>query len=335
MDISPASCSILPSDSNRQHVNSSQWFLDELHTLIGMRLEPKKRKHSASVNVALGVEADLSEAASLKKVSLTPTSGRTDFILDSLRSAKIDNYLPPRLAATILGKLYFLLATGSYFGCGRAATQPLVARSSLLSSKNSSSKGSYPFTDAMVLMLEFFVALFRDLPPLVIHLGVVARKKVLVYSDASFAKRKDGKIRRKGLGIYVVDCENTREYRSSFACPVWLLNSMDTNAKTLIGPLELLAVLCAVLTFPEFLEDRQCVFFIDNTQALSACIHGYCRNTDMGRLCNLLHLSLAALRCQPFFNWVPSKANPADLPSREQGEEERAFFYKRKAQPQK
>jgi len=68
-------------------------------------------------------------------------------------------------------------------------------------------------------------------------------------------------------------------------------------------------------------------------QALSACIHGYCcRNTDMGRLCNLLHLSLAALRCQPFFKWVPSQANPADLSSHEQGEEGRAFFYKKKAQ---
>ena len=35
MDISPAFCSILPSDSTRQHVNNSQWFPDELHTLIG------------------------------------------------------------------------------------------------------------------------------------------------------------------------------------------------------------------------------------------------------------------------------------------------------------
>jgi len=40
MDIIPAIYSILFSDSNRQHVNSSQWCLDELHTLIGMCLEP-------------------------------------------------------------------------------------------------------------------------------------------------------------------------------------------------------------------------------------------------------------------------------------------------------
>jgi len=131
--------------------------------------------------VALAVEADLSDAASLKKVSLKPTSGRTDFILDSLCKAKVDDYLPPRMTATILSTLYFLLATGSYFGCDRAATQPLVAHSSLLSSKNSSSKGSYPFTDAMVLILEFFVALFRHLSPLVIYLGMVTRKKKSSY----------------------------------------------------------------------------------------------------------------------------------------------------------
>jgi len=52
MDISPASCSILPSDSNQQHVNASQWFLDELHTLVGMRVEPKKNKKKSSIQPA-------------------------------------------------------------------------------------------------------------------------------------------------------------------------------------------------------------------------------------------------------------------------------------------
>jgi len=78
-----------------------------------MRLQPKKRKHSASVNVALGVEADLSEAASLKKVSLKPTSGHTAFMLDSLRKAKVDNYLPPHMARLSWANC-FLLATGLF-----------------------------------------------------------------------------------------------------------------------------------------------------------------------------------------------------------------------------
>jgi len=55
----------------------------------------------------------------------------------------------------------------------------------------------------------------------------------------------------------------------------------------------------------------------------------------MGLMCNLLHLSLAGLRCQPFFNWVPSKAIPADLPSREEGAEERAFYNLPQAKPRR
>ena len=151
---------------------------------------------------------------------------------------------------------------------------------------------------------------------------------MLVYTDTSVAKNKtDGNVRRKELGIIIVDCQNGRAYRSSLDCPTWILRQLQ-DRKPQIGLMELRAVLCATLTFPEILKDRQCIFFIDNTHALSACIHGYCRNTDMGRLCNLLHLALAGLRCQPFFEWVPSKANPTDLPSREEGKEERDFYFK-------
>ena len=89
---------------------------------------------------------------------------------------------------------------------------------------------------------------------------------------------------------------------------------------------ELLAVLCAVFTFPDILFGRQALFFIDNTQALSSAIHGYTRNLDCAPLSNLLYLSLAALQVTPWFDFVPSKANCADLPSREEGDEERVFL---------
>ena len=161
------------------------------------------------------------------------------------------------------------------------------------------------------------------MPPLVIEIGNHLRKKVLAYSDASFAKKHDDNTVRNGLVVIVVDCKNGRAYRSNLPCPAWLLN---LDRKTQIVPLELLAVLCAALTFPEVIKDRQCVFLIDNMQALSACIHGYCRNTDMNLMCNPLHLSFAGLRCQPFFNWVPTKAIPSGQPSREDGAEQREIY---------
>jgi len=57
---------------------------------VRARLEPEKRKHADSTNVALGVDADLSVAASGRRVIFKPTCGRTEFILDTLQKAKMD-----------------------------------------------------------------------------------------------------------------------------------------------------------------------------------------------------------------------------------------------------
>jgi len=42
--------------------------LDEIHSLVGVQLKPEKRKHADSTNKALGVDADLSAAASGRRV---------------------------------------------------------------------------------------------------------------------------------------------------------------------------------------------------------------------------------------------------------------------------
>ena len=265
-------------------------------------------------------------------VSFKPTPERAGAILHTMEQAKTADYMPPRTAAEILGRLNFLLCSGAYHSCGRAATQPLVSRCCGLG-RSKVNRGPTHFTTAMGSMLKFFTALFLDLPPLVIKLGVQEDPKVLVYTDASYARNKlDNKVRRKGLGIIVVDCKNGNVFRSRLDCPTWFLRQLEER-DTQIAVLELLAVLCAVFTFPDILFGRQALFFIDNTQALSSAIHGYTRNLDCAPLSNLLHLSLAALQVTPWFDFVPSKANCADLPSREEGDEERAFYAKRKAKP--
>ena len=112
----------------RGHVSSSQWFLDEIHDMLGMRLEPKKRKLTSGENVALGVNVNVSEASSGRRVSFKPTPERTGAILHTMEQAKKADYMSPRTAAEILGRLNFLLCISAYHSCGRAATQPLVSR---------------------------------------------------------------------------------------------------------------------------------------------------------------------------------------------------------------
>ena len=78
--------------------SSGQWSLDQLHTLIGFQLEPKKRKHGALSNEGLGVMCDLSLFQSQSEISFSPTSRRVEEILAALRSAQSRRRLSPHEA---------------------------------------------------------------------------------------------------------------------------------------------------------------------------------------------------------------------------------------------
>ena len=63
-----------------------------------------------------------------------------------------------------------------------------------------------------------------------------------------------------------------------------------------------------------------------NTGALSLLVHGYSSRPDCARLVNAFHLLQARLRFRAWFEWVPSAANIADLPSRGAWDEYFAIF---------
>ena len=77
-----------------------------------------------------------------------------------------------------------------------------------------------------------------------------------------------------------------------------------------------MAAIAVYYTLPTLLADRAVIHFIDNFAALSALVHGYASKPDLSRLVNLFHAQIAALRCRFYGDWVPSKANPADVPTR-------------------
>ena len=62
---------------------------------------------------------------------------------------------------------------------------------------------------------------------------------------------------------------------------------------------------------------REVIHFVDNTTALSLAVHGYANEPDMANLVNSLHICDAMLAIDAWWEWVPSKANVADLPSRD------------------
>ena len=64
------------------------------------------------------------------------------------------------------------------------------------------------------------------------------------------------------------------------------------------------------------LRDREVIHFVDNTSALAGLLKGGSPKRDSARMLAMLHLHLTAMRTSLWWEYVPSKANIADGPSR-------------------
>ena len=61
--------------------------------------------------------------------------------------------------------------------------------------------------------------------------------------------------------------------------------------------------------------------FIDNTSAIAGLVSGYSAAVDSGKIVNAFHAYNVGLQSEPYFEYVRSEANVADLPSRGRIEE--------------
>jgi len=133
-------------------------------------------------------------------------------------------------------------------------------------------------------MLNFFEQLSAHLPPLVCDFRRQQRPKVIIYTDASFSEH------RNGMRFLLFDQETKCQFVSDASCPDWLMSVWndatsspwllsgwdreEIRRKTHINALELLAIVAVVWTVgKEFLQNREVVFFCDNTSAMSAAVH--------------------------------------------------------------
>ena len=273
---------------------------------VRLRLEPKKRKHSAVVQEELGVECDLRKVASERVVLLVPTPTRVADILADLQACQDADEMSPATAERLFGRISFAL-TATIGAFGRAATQPLLQRA-----HEPHRRRAAPFTESMRRMLEFFRAVLPSLPPLAVQCGPAHESDlppVIVYTDASYNERG-----WSGLGIVVIDGPDVWE--AGCRVPEWLLQWLRPRGQQ-VNHLEEVAAVSARLTFPDVLHQRKVLHFIDNTVALSKAVHGYAKDPDMAAVVNSLHACDAALGVDAWFEWVPSHANISDLPSRD------------------
>ena len=295
-------------------------------------LDPGKEQPTATSNTVLGIITDFSAVPTDGEVLFRPDPERVRAVLAEYRAAFVRGIMLPAEAGKLRGKLYFTLSS-TYANVGRAATLALVQR------QYRDKDTSFLAGSDLHHSLLFFAALLSNdattgepiLPPLTVPVVPDSTPPLLVYTDAAFSLRRT---RRKlsgalcedqrarhlggGLGIVVYDpVDGTVRYAG--APPDWptLLNFWPGDRKTYIAQLEVLAAISVYFTYPDLFAGRRVNHFIDNTVALSALVHGYSGKPDLATMVNAFYLQLTGLRSAVYFEYVPSKANIADLPSRD------------------
>ena len=300
-------------------LTSAQDSLILCHDLVGPDLiEYKKHKALADSNVGLGHEIDVSFVRREHAVYVRCTPDRIEKVLHAFTVARAANFMSPGDASTVRGKLGFLLSA-SCGKVGRAATQPLLQREYFDS--------DYSFGAAMRSMADFFEALLPRLPALRIPIEGDPRPPVILYTDAMYnppSARRSAPFSQIGIALFHPDAAGPRH--GTLMLPPWVYGYLSSDDKTLIMQAEMIAPLSALMSAPAAFAGRKVIIFIDNTGALSSLLHGYSSKPDAARLCNLFHLFAAAIGCSIYFEWVPTKANIADLPSRATMEAMRRYF---------
>ena len=173
---------------------------------------------------------------------------------------------------------------------------------------------SKQWNQALDYMLEFFEALFSDFPSLVFRCAEEPTPPVLIYTDASCSPRY------AGLGAVVIDTASNRRYISAARVTPAMRRAIAPECAAPINCLELLAILCTLITYRDIIRGRKVWLFVDNTAAISATVHGYTASPFLGPLSNAVQFALAFLRCDLRLEYVPTDANPADIPSRDPAE---------------
>ena len=292
-------------------LDSGQVALHLVHGLAGFPLAPAKSKPPGLVRKFLGVMSDFTRLRSHGEASLYVDKERAARIATTMLDARAAGHMSQRGAERLNGKLTFALSYVAY-RVGRGVMQPLIRWAA-----KHQRPGQPTSWQAVDKALAFLITLIRLLPPRIFRLrGAAPRPCVKVWTDAAWEPMSEMPA-TIGIVVYLPP-EAGRRGRylySSMVVPDEYMQQFQVR-RQYIGQLELLAAVAAYTTFHAELRDRRVIHWIDNTSALAGLIRGYAGSIDSARIVHAFHALNVGLRTDVWFEYVASKANIADLPSR-------------------
>ena len=211
-------------------------------------------------------------------------------------------------AAKLRGKLFFT-CLAAFARVGRAALRVFTERQYTRERGEAASL----LTPALIASISFFIALLPSMPARELRLGRSPRMPVLIWTDASW----ENGFGALGIVIYLPYGKDGKgAFLFSFLIvPGWLI-ALLVPKKQHIGQLEILAAVYVYLSVPQLVAGELIIHMVDNTSAIFSLVRGYSSKEDSAALVNIFHLVCAVIRPEVLWDYIESKANVADLPSR-------------------
>ena len=273
-----------------------------------------KRRRPSQIQELLGVVCDVSQAHT-GSVRYSPKPERCAKVLRELEAAS-QSTLSAKQAERLCGKLQFICNSSIFGGVGRAQTLAFHRRSQSRSMDGRTPCTSEAWTadlESARLFLEMIlhrdrlpqrVVEFQDSPP------------IIVYSDAEGSNFHIGLVAWDPL-------DPKRIHSANGQCPLWLrehARSLSPDVRNdddgMINVVEMAGALALLTTFPDLLRGRRVFMYQDNSTAFHCAVTGNCHDAAVRDVGARFHLAAAGLGVGLWVEWVNTKAQLADAPSR-------------------
>ena len=286
----------------------------------GLDVEMLKRLANAPANIALGGRIDLAGVPTSGVAAAEPAKDKIVALLEQLRACEQAGECPAAEAENIANKCRWMVQQHRmHFGA--ACLQPFQQRARGRDASNAwspamASARSYleiAFSDEFKQRLELFcgeAAAEPDDDIVLLFTDCAEDDADEPHPDGTAARRVDR------VCFHAFDTRTGLHHSGHSEIPADYMARHFKVRKTYIGVGEEIAAVGAFYSAPELFRDRKVIHFVDNAGSLSHMVNGYAGQPDSACIVNMFHTAAAALGMRWWGEWIPSKANIADIMTR-------------------
>ena len=279
-----------------------QRHLRAVMAMLGLPLSAKKQVDLQVEADYLGLLHDVSQVAVRGVVSFRPRPAIKERVLALIDQAFKANSMTPADASKLRGVLGFI-STASFGQVGRGGAQPLIFR-------QYADRPPFPLTHALRRALQYFRTL-QELP--------LARQfQVWKSTQRPIVVATDGRVddtAPPSIAFVAIDLETHCKIAAWSVLTAELRSTWQGEDG--IALVEESAILLAVQECGRQWEERDILWYVDNSVVLASMSKGASRSQAIDHGAATLQLVLAGLRIRVWWEYIESKANWSDALSRD------------------